>query len=129
MTGLDLFLLDHTKLSKSLSSSKHYGIGLQYQLRTEVQLSQLVQRAKGECTATARNELCKRLSFHPVECGLWGFAEGTTDMGSSSWVYAFDTLHNDDLGVFVYIIDGVKVRTSLLLTPTTSTYMLHDPLD
>jgi hypothetical protein len=60
-------------------------------------------------TKKAKSEMEKQYSFHPVASGLWGFADGDTEEGSSSWAFASDGMHNDDLGVFLYIIKHMKV--------------------
>ncbi len=51
-------------------------------------------------------------SFHPVPSGLWNFSEGDTDIGSSSWVFTSDAMHNDDLGVFLDIVASIPVSVS-----------------
>eukprot|EP00798_Chlamydomonas_sp_ICE-L_P031480 gene31480-6667_t len=57
---------------------------------------------------------CLNLLLKPMkeashtESGLWGFKDGDTDKGSSSWAFASDGMHNDDLGVFLYIVKHMK---------------------
>ena len=35
--------------------------------------------------------------------------EGDEDEGSGSWAFAADSMHNEDLGVFLYIIKKMQV--------------------
>ena len=84
-------------------------VGIKFPTRTEEHAKHLVALARA-CTSRGQEEaLCKKFSFHPVEVGLWGWAEGDTEVGSSSWVFSFESMHNEDLGVFLYIIDCMKV--------------------
>lgn len=78
--------------------------------RTEVKCKSLVEKYKNTQGATAKEELAKKFSFHPVPSGLWGFAGGETELGSSSWAFTSDVMHNEDLGVFLEIIRIIPVR-------------------
>lgn len=52
---------------------------------------------------------CSKHSILPVPCGLWGFADQS--LAGSTNIYStlgFEGMHNDDLGVFLYIIDHLK---------------------
>lgn len=80
-----------------------------YQNRTEKHCKKLLEEAKNFTTQKDRNKFCQDNSFHPVESGLWGFCEGDTQTGSSSWAFASDSMHNEDLGVFLYIINNMQV--------------------
>ena len=45
----------------------------------------------------------------PVPCPLWGFADQEdADPGSIMFVLAHESMHNEDLGLFLYIIDNMK---------------------
>ena len=80
-----------------------------FPLRTEHQGKTLLERYRQLTTAASKAALCNEHSFHPVECGLWGFAEGDTVVGSCNWAFAFEAMHVEDLGVFINIIDSIKV--------------------
>jgi len=86
-----------------------------YALRTESHCKDLLDQHRLLRTKTARTDLETENSFHPVPSGLWGFKDGDTDLGSSSWVFASDGMHNDDLGVFVYIIKHMKVILTFVI--------------
>lgn len=81
-----------------------------YLLRTEEQCKALLQRYHDQTTIKAKRELTAEYSFHPVPSGLWDFAGGETEDCSASWAFTSDTLHNEDLGVFLYIIRVIPVR-------------------
>jgi hypothetical protein len=57
------------------------------------------------------------LSIHPVPSGVWGFCDGDTPQGSSTYAFGFDSLHVDDLGVFVDIIKSVRPYLQKFLKP------------
>ena len=80
----------------------------QYDFRTEKHCRQLLQTTK-TMTQKEQSVFCKDNSFHPIESGLWGFCDGDTVQGSSSWAFASDSMHNEDLGVFLYIIKNMQV--------------------
>ena len=42
-----------------------------------------------------------------MESGLWGFCDGDTLEGSSCQLFGYETMHVEDLGVFLYIVDNV----------------------
>ena len=44
-----------------------------------------------------------------MPCGLWGFAFGDTDQGSCMNAVTIESMHIEDLGVFLYMIDNVEV--------------------
>lgn len=50
-------------------------------------------------------EIQRQYSTHKVACGLWGFADQATGIANSLNSFGFESMHNEDLGVFVYIID------------------------
>ena len=81
-----------------------------YEKRTESYCKKLLKDANQLPTQTARNKFCQENSFHPIESGLWGFCDGDTATGSSSWAFASDSMHNEDLGVFLYIIKNMQVQ-------------------
>jgi hypothetical protein len=81
----------------------------EYDIRTEQHCKDLLVQAKALPNKSAQNEFCKDNSFHPIESGLWGFCEGDTVIGSSSWAFASDSMHNEDLGVFKYIVEHMRV--------------------
>jgi hypothetical protein len=78
-------------------------------LRTEKEQKERLRKAL-EKSVGLREADCSKYSFQPVPSGLWGFAEGENeDLGGSSQCFAFEAMHNEDLGVFLYIIDNCKV--------------------
>jgi hypothetical protein len=84
--------------------------------RSEAHQKQLYERAMRCTTATEREALCKKYSFHPVASGLWGFAfADDPGLGGSAQCFAFESMHNEDLGVFLYIIENIPV--SVLCCP------------
>ena len=84
----------------------------QYDFRTEKHCRTLLENSK-TMTPKDQSMYCKENSFHPIESGLWGFCDGDTDQGSSSWAFASDSMHNEDLGVFLYIIKNMQVTRFL----------------
>lgn len=56
----------------------------------------------GQRVAISRDE-----STHAVDSGVWGFQDSEAGFGSSTHAVGLDSMHNDDLGVFEYIIEAV----------------------
>lgn len=81
-----------------------------YEERTEKMCKDLYDKWKNTDSKAERSQLLKDNSIHPVPSGLWGFKHCDTKTGSSSWVFASDSMHNEDLGVFLYIIRNMKVQ-------------------
>ena len=56
-----------------------------------------------------RQQLINHYSILPVPCSLFGFAGQDEDTpGNIMRVLGFEKMHNDDLGVFLYIVDNIK---------------------
>jgi hypothetical protein len=74
--------------------------------RTVEQQKQNYKELKSsKLNATARADLSARLSTQPVKCALFGFADQDCDgWGSIMHVMGYEAMHNEDLGVFPYII-------------------------
>eukprot|EP00798_Chlamydomonas_sp_ICE-L_P002933 gene2933-biopygen14867 len=95
-----------------LCPSQHLGnYEASFPLRTERFCIEQLETYK-ELPQGQKSKYLTEHSFHPIPSGLWGFAEGNTDAGSSSWAFSSDGLHNDDLGVFLYIIAHAPVSNS-----------------
>ena len=77
--------------------------------RTVQQQKRVCEEISNAPNKKARMDLILKHSTWPVPCPLWGFADQDMD-GSGSVMHAlgFESLHNDDLGVFLYIIDYMK---------------------
>ncbi len=54
------------------------------------------------------------MSTHPVASGIWGFHDCCDGYGSSTLCVAYDTMHNEDLGVFLYLVKGISERVGAL---------------
>lgn len=62
------------------------------------------------CTArpAKRTKIDKEYSIQRIPSALWDFADGGTEQGSSIQAFSYDAMHNEDLGVFLYIIAAVR---------------------
>eukprot|EP00798_Chlamydomonas_sp_ICE-L_P007140 gene7140-biopygen16957 len=97
-----------------LCPSQHLGnYEASFPLRTERFCIEQLETYK-ELPQGQKSKYLTEHSFHPIPSGLWGFAEGNTDAGSSSWAFSSDGLHNDDLGVFLYIIAHAPILPHIL---------------
>lgn len=47
-------------------------------------------------------------SVHPVPSGLWGFAGQQDGHGNSMLAMAYEAMHNEELGLFLYGIDNMR---------------------
>lgn len=90
-----------------------------YDLRTEEHCKNMYKKYEDMIANGASKKECNAFltdnSFHPVPSGLWGFCEGDQDEGSASWAFAGDSMHNEDLGVFLYIIKNMKVKQNCFI--------------
>lgn len=50
----------------------------------------------------------KVASVHPVPSGLWGFAGQQDGLGNSMLAMAYESMHNEELGLFLYGIDNMR---------------------
>lgn len=57
---------------------------------------------------TEMEKLSAEYSTHPVPSGIWGFADSYSGYGTSTQAVAYDTMHNEDLGVFLHLVKGVS---------------------
>jgi hypothetical protein len=85
----------------------------QLKLRTEKEQRAAVEQVQGGGVASssgaARTARPQDLGVHPVRSGLWGFvlAEIVGSWGSSHAAFGYDTMHIEDLGVFLYIVYNI----------------------
>lgn len=64
---------------------------------------------RGALSATDRRKLCTERRIVPVRSALWGFRnQDTMRAGSIMLILAFEAMHNEDLGIFLYIIDNMR---------------------
>jgi hypothetical protein len=82
-------------------------------LRTGLEQRRAVERAKGTAAAAAAEAGGVRtqdLGVHPVRSGLWGFAlsEAGGNWSSSHAAFGYDTMHIEDLGVFLYLVYSIS---------------------
>ena len=91
-----------------------------YPIRTEAEHQSLVERHRLLQTKKSKEELCTEFSFHPILGGLCGWPDAShpSGYGSSSLHFNFEPMHNEDLGVFLYLVNAIEVsamsRGSLL---------------
>jgi hypothetical protein len=75
----------------------------------EAALNQTNQR--GELLAAgSRRE--GQFSTNCVPSPLWGFRFGDTNWGSSTLASLYESLHDADLGVFLYLVNSIKAYLS-----------------
>ncbi len=75
------------------------------QRRTEEKMVDNYKRLTARQTKATRMELAKELSTQPIACALWGFKGQTgSGWGAITRVMGYEALHNEDLGVFLYIV-------------------------
>ncbi len=62
-------------------------------------------------TRTQRRTCCPNLSAtystHPVPSPLWGFCHQDQGVANSMWSLGYETMHNEDLGAFLYKVDNM----------------------
>jgi len=63
-------------------------------------------------TKLAQDKIGSDYSTHAVASGIWGFADCEDDYGSSNLCVSYDAMHNEDLGIFLYLIKGVSEKIS-----------------
>lgn len=51
---------------------------------------------------------CEESNVHPVPCGLWDMAGSEMAEGSCNLAFGLESMHGYDLGVFLYIVNGMK---------------------
>lgn len=73
--------------------------------RTEVEHKQAVADLLNSRPFT---KACDESNVHPVPCGLWGMAGSEVAQGSCNLAFGLESMHGCDLGVFLYIINGIK---------------------
>eukprot|EP00955_Chlamydomonas_euryale_P051650 354912-Chlamydomonas_euryale.AAC.1 len=77
-------------------------------LRTEKAQKELLDAAMVDGVLTKDGAaMLATMSTHAVRPGLWGFAGGDTDFGTSTLAFGHDSLHVEDSGVFKYLINRV----------------------
>ncbi|GAX78381.1 hypothetical protein CEUSTIGMA_g5823.t1 [Chlamydomonas eustigma] len=77
--------------------------------RTESTHNLKLQEALAAQSVARRNEICSALSMHAVPSGLWGFnLSNSAILGGAYQCFSFEAMHNEDLGVFLYIVDTIK---------------------
>lgn len=87
-----------------------HDLSREWEPRTESVSKLLVEEALGLATRAQREAFCKEHSIHPVISGLFGFFAGSTKKGSAMQCFTVESMHVEDLGVFLYIIDYITVR-------------------
>jgi hypothetical protein len=50
----------------------------------------------------------KMSDAHPVPSGIWGFAQQQEGFGNSMLCMGYESMHNEDLGIFLYKIDRMR---------------------
>ena len=81
----------------------------EYPIRTVQQQMETCEEILNAPSKKARMDLIKKHSTWPVPCPLWGFADQDSDgPGCVMHALGFESLHNDDLGVFLYLIEYMK---------------------
>ena len=81
-------------------------IGSEWQARSEKDQRQIYDALCDPTLKRSRaDEIQKQYSTHKIACGLWGFNDQATGVANSLNSFGFESMHNEDLGVFVYIID------------------------
>lgn len=89
-----------------------HDVGAQNDEKTVPGMQQLWDELLSLSTKTARGDFCSQKSFHVVQSGLLGFAGLDTKAGNLYRCFGFDSLHSEDLGVFLYIVDNIKVSSA-----------------
>lgn len=96
--------------------------GVEGQLRTEVDSKEKVKQMQGMANITQREQISKQCCFHPVDCAFWDFnfatLTGNPDINvpeallqlllSPYSAFTYEGMHNDDLGVFLSMVDVLK---------------------
>lgn len=83
------------------------------ELRTEKDCKHWMELISAETTIERRNKLGAQYGLHPVVCALWGFNfadnqdEHYASIVSPYCAFSYEGMHNDDLGVFLYMIDAI----------------------
>lgn len=77
--------------------------------KTAVQQRERLAEIMGQESVVHRQQLIRQYSILPVPCSLFGFSgQDGEEAGSIMRALSFEGMHNDDLGVFLYIIDNIK---------------------
>ncbi|GAX74319.1 hypothetical protein CEUSTIGMA_g1768.t1 [Chlamydomonas eustigma] len=107
--GMEPCNLCHVPKDKLLQIQRAWSI------KTEKEQRALLDKYWQLNNNTEGEKLCKDLSFHyaVVPSGLWGFAYGENSaLGGSQQAFAYESMHADALGVFLYIIDFIPACLS-----------------
>lgn len=96
--------------------------GLEGQLRTELNSKQKVKQMQALSNITQREQLSKQCCLYPVDCAFWDFNFATLEdiadihiplellelLLSPYSAFTYEGMHNDDLGVFLTMVDVLK---------------------
>jgi hypothetical protein len=64
----------------------------------------ILHRLVSDATPQSERKELRQKSTHLVPSALWGFFGGYTDYGSSTLAVGVDSLHADDLGVYLKLV-------------------------
>ncbi len=75
------------------------------QRRTEQMMIANHKAVTAKLPKARRVELSTQLSTQPIKCALWGFkGQAGSGWGAITRVMGYEAMHNEDLGVFLYIV-------------------------
>ena len=84
-------------------------IDSQWSSRSEGEQRNLFSIQNGLCEVSSHPHLEDKVgSTHVVPCGLWGFCDQQEGVANTMNAFAFESMHNEELGVTLNIIDSIK---------------------
>lgn len=99
----ELCMVEHSRLA-DLEAALAGDFGI----RTEKMQRAAFKVVSSAPTQAERRTLSKQKSTHPVPSCLWGFHHQRKGYGTSTWCVGYETMHNEDLGVWETIIEGTE---------------------
>jgi hypothetical protein len=100
-------------------SEKLVHIDKQYAPRTERKQTELYNKISTtrKTNRTEGDKVAAEYSTHPVPSPVWGFKDQDVGVGNSMMCFGFEAMHNEDLGVFLYIVDHVDTYFRTVMRP------------
>ncbi len=82
---------------------------VEWRAKTVPHMASLLEQMASLPSNKKRKDFCRDESFHAVKCGLVGMVGVDTAAGNLFSCFGLDSMHVEDLGVFLYIVDAIKV--------------------